>query len=135
MDFKKIIEIGKIPIIAIVAISIIVNLLALVPALVLLALPLGLVSLALLAYAGYLAGKAKMDLVSTGVAGLVVAVISGLLNAVVNLVFMFAGVGPNAALLALGLVIFVIGVVIGLVLNAVFGFILGIIGGFIAQKF
>jgi hypothetical protein len=135
MDFNKMIGIGKIPIIGLVVIGILSNLLSFVPALALLALPLSLLGWLLLIYAGYLAAKAKMDIVSAGVTGAVVSLIAGIVNLVVTLVFMFAGIGSSAALLALGLAVFAIAAVIGLVIGLVFGFVLGAIGGFVGQKF
>ncbi len=135
MDFGKIIKVGMIPIVALVILDTIASLLSLVPSLLVVGAVIGLIGWIILLWAGYMAAKAKMSTVDAGITGAIVAIVAGIINLVVTAALASTGIGANAAVLALGIVIFLVAGVIGIAIATVIGFVLGAIGGLIGQKF
>jgi len=85
-------------------------------------------------WVGYIAAKAKMSLVEAGVTSALVVFISGLINGLIGLLYLIvtSGSGPNTLvfyLLAFGMLLSL------LIFLATMSFVLGLIGGFIGQKF
>ena len=132
MDFNKILNISKMPIIILVAIGVLSLILGSILSLgVLLGLLSFVIGIIVYIWAGYLATKAKMSLIEAGVTGAIVAFVSGLINGLIGLLYGIFTSGPNAFAYILTLGILLSGLLFGIVI----GFVLGVIGGFIGQKF
>jgi len=123
-------NIGKMPIIILVAIGVLSPILESI-------LPLGAVLLTLLPFVilwvGYIAAKAKMSLVEAGVTGALVVLIPGLINHFMGLLYVITTSGSGSDTLAYLLVSSIL--LSGLIVGVIIGFVLGAIGGFIGQKF
>jgi hypothetical protein len=146
MDFGKIFDAIKIPIVVLIVLNIIgIGLWFLKNFLIsgiwgLISLVVGILTVG---YVGYTITKnLKLGLVEAGVGGAMASLISGIVNAGISVVLMLSGINlvgavetdaavPGAFLLTF----YLVGAVIGLVIGAVVGFVIGLIGGFVGQKF
>jgi hypothetical protein len=142
LDFNKCVNASLMPAAVLIVVGLVSTLAGhFVPTLAcLLGLPMLLIELVVLAWAGYVAAKElKMDLVGGAVTGALAGAISAVIGGILNLLLAFVGIGTSglgAAGVAIDATVLavaaVIGIVIGLVLGAIMGAIMGAIGAFVA---
>lgn len=101
---------------------------------------LGLVSLAVVVWAGYVAAKTLAGgPVEGGLAGAIISVISGIISGIINLVLimplMLSSIPSTTTMTGLGLAAGMgpVSLVTGIIVGAIVGFILGAIGGFVGK--
>ncbi len=147
LDFGKCFKAALIPTVVLVVLGIFQQVVGMIPVinfLVCLAGPLfWLISMVILAWAGFGAAKAGMDLVGGAVTGAIAGLISSIINGIVGIVLMMLGIGVGTAMggndlggaaigAGIGLVGAVIGIAIGVVLGLVLGAVMGAIGALVA---
>ncbi len=151
MDMKKIMDAAMIPAVILSVIGVASAIIGAIPflnvLLCLLGLPLLIVNIAVLGWAGFRGVKNYgLDLVGGALAGALAGLISAVIGGVVGLVLNLLGMGANVAASgmgggdlggaaiggAVGIVGGIIGLVVGVVFGTIFGAILGAIGAFVA---
>jgi hypothetical protein len=151
MDFKKIISIALIPIVALVVLGVInavsgvvlnSGLLAIVGFVI--SVGIFAISCLILAYSGYSATKKnKLDLLSAALVGGIAGFVSAVINGIIGLILMAAGLSAvasqiptetgatgTAVIVGIGIVV----VLLGIGFWFVAGLVLGAIGGFVGQR-
>jgi len=147
LDFGKCFKAALIPTVILVVLGIFQQVVGLIPVinfLVCLAGPLFfLITLVVLAWAGFSAAKGGMDLVGGAVTGAIAGVVSAVINGIVGLVLNMLGIGVGTALggndlggaaigAGIGIVASIIGIVIGVFVGLAVGAVMGAIGAFVA---
>lgn len=147
LDFGKCFKAALIPTVVLVVLGIFQQVVGMIPILnflVCLAGPLFfLIMLVVLAWAGFSAAKAGMDLVGGAITGAIAGVISAIINGIVGLVLNMLGIGVGAALgnddlggaaigAGIGIVGSIIGIVLGVFIGLAVGAVMGAIGAFVA---
>ena len=150
MDFDKIVEAAKMPAAILIGISILGDLLTLIPGIgIVISLALGMLSMVLtpviLAWAGFEYAKKynNADFVAGAAVGGVVGVVSAIVEGVVSIIFAMIGFGAalssgmdgmgGAAIGALTTGVMIIGLVIGTIATLIVGLVCGAIGAFLSK--
>jgi hypothetical protein len=137
VDWKKGYEIAKMPVLAIIAIAVVVGLVSIVPALnmliCILGLPVFILNIVLYAYIGYLISKAGMELADSAVTGALAALAAGVVGLVINLVALPLGFGVGLDAVAV-IAASVVGIITGMVIAAIIAVVGHLIGGATAKK-
>lgn len=140
MDIIKGVMAVKMPLLAWIGLTIVLNIISMIPGLNMVLCAVGpllfLAGLLIPIYIGYLLAGQKYELVETGIIVAIASVINSIIGSILGLIGMTVGLttgamGGSANSAALGIGFALVGMVIGIVLAVILGFVLGVVGHFV----